>query len=334
MSIITKCPGCGTTFRVTPQQLQAQQGMVRCGRCAKVFDGFKTLATLPAEAPGDVATEKALRADTQISAPIAAVIPSPVTEPATEPEQELAWEPAKEVRREAVFAAVPPASSASPVQDVVPEPVDEVVVEREPVTIVPVAKVAPARFQPPPAPVIKPPPRRRSGAWTFGALLLLIGLAVQGAYYYRSDIAAIVPEARPYLNKMCELLRCTVALPQRPRQISIEASDMQATDPANPGVIALTATLRNQATIELGYPALDVVLTNTKEHTVARRIFLPAEYLGAGKDPRTGIAPNAEFTVRLDLDTGDLGAAGFRLDVLPAPGVFMTGAAAASSFPQ
>ena len=62
-----------------------------------------------------------------------------------------------------------------------------------------------------------------------------------------------------------------------------------------------------------------MVLTNTKEHTVARRIFLPAEYLGAGKDPRAGIPPNGEITVRLDLDTGDLGAAGFRLDLLPAP---------------
>ena len=118
---------------------------------------------------------------------------------------------------------------------------------------------------------------------------------------------------------MCEWLRCTVALPQRPRQISIEASDMQATDPASPGLIALTATLRNHATTELGYPALDVVLTNTKEHTVARRIFLPSDYLGAGKDPRAGIAPNAEVTVRLDLETGDLGAAGFRLDLIAAP---------------
>jgi hypothetical protein len=84
-------------------------------------------------------------------------------------------------------------------------------------------------------------------------------------------------------------------------------------------VIALTATLRNQATTTLGYPALDVVLTNAKDHTVARRIFLPAEYLGAGKDFRAGIPPNAEVTVRLDLDSGELGAAGFRLDLLAAP---------------
>jgi len=162
-------------------------------------------------------------------------------------------------------------------------------------------------------------PQKRSGGWAFGILLLLLALAVQGAYFYRSEIAASVPEARPYLKQMCELLHCTVALPQRPRQISIEASDMQATDPGNPGLIALTATLRNHATIEIGYPALDVVLTNTKDHTVARRIFLPGEYLDAGRNPRAGIPPNAEITVRLNLDTGDLGASGFRLDLLAAP---------------
>jgi hypothetical protein len=162
-------------------------------------------------------------------------------------------------------------------------------------------------------------PRRPSGGWMFGVLLMVVGLAAQGAYFLRSDIAVSVPETRLHLNRMCELLNCTVALPQRPRQISIEASDMQVADTASPGLIALTATLRNNATTELGYPALDVVLTNTKEHTVARRIFMPGEYLAAGKDTRGGMAPNAEVTFRLDLDTGDLGAAGFRLALMPAP---------------
>ncbi len=144
-------------------------------------------------------------------------------------------------------------------------------------------------------------------------------MVAQGAYFYRSEIAANVSEARPYLIELCKHLRCTVALPQRPRSISIEASDMQATDPANPGLIALTATLRNHATTALGYPALDVVLTNTREHTVARRIFMPPDYLGSGTDARAGIPPNAEVTLKLNIDSGDLGAAGFRLDLLPAP---------------
>ena len=293
MSIITQCPSCGTSFRVTPPQLQAQHGMVRCGRCAQVFDGFKTLVTSPdtavsdASLPATTMAEPALQEAPHDSAPAAAV-----------------------TAEEIVTAPPLPAVEAPP------SPPEAATVREAPVRVQePVA--APLPY--PESEFAAPPARRRSGGGAFGVLLMLTGLAAQGAYFYRSEIAASVPEARPYLAKMCESLRCTVALPQRPRQISIEASDLQAVDPASPGLIALTATLRNHATTELGYPALDVVLTNVKEHTVARRIFLPAEYLPAGKDARVGIAPNAEIIVRLDLDTGDLGAAGFRLDLIAAP---------------
>ena len=64
----------------------------------------------------------------------------------------------------------------------------------------------------------------------------------------RGEIAASVPEARPLLSDWCKSIGCTVALPQRPRQISIEASDMQAADASNSSLIVLTATLRNPLT--------------------------------------------------------------------------------------
>jgi len=268
MSMVTQCPACGTSFRVTPPQLQAQHGMVRCGRCAHVFDGFATLATLGDDRSPDAGAQLAA-ADS-------------VIEPATRP------------------AARPPAAPAQPAWS--------------PQTIVPAPQPAPVA-----AAVAEKRLLQQRGGWALGALLLLLALAAQGVYFYRSDIAARVPETRPYLERMCELLDCTAALPQRPRLISIEASDMQATDPANRGRIALTATLRNNAPTELGYPALDVVLTDVKDHTVARRVFLPAEYRDNGKDTRAGIPPNAEVTVRLDIDSGELGAAGFRLALLPAP---------------
>lgn len=285
MSIVTQCPSCGTTFRVTPPQLQAQHGMVRCGRCAQVFDGFKTLATQP-----DVTAPEAAPLEATRDTPLPADVVGPaVAEPAVQ--------------------------TAIDVSPVVAEVAAD---ETKPQVRAPVVAAEPPPFAR--NTFVVPEVRRgRGGGWAFGILLMLFGLAAQGAYFYRSDIAASLPEARPYLNKLCELAHCTVALPQRPRQISIEASDMQAADPANAGLIALTATLRNHATTELGYPALDVVLTNIKEHTVARRIFRPAEYLAPGKDPRSGIAPNAEITIRLDLDIGDLGAAGFRLDLIAAP---------------
>ena len=38
--ILTRCPACGTTFRVQPEQLQARDGRVRCGQCKHAFNAL------------------------------------------------------------------------------------------------------------------------------------------------------------------------------------------------------------------------------------------------------------------------------------------------------
>jgi hypothetical protein len=90
-------------------------------------------------------------------------------------------------------------------------------------------------------------------------------------------------------------------------------------DPDKPGHVQLTATLRSYANFDLAYPALDLVLTNANEHALSRRIFMPDEYLDRTRDPTRGMPPRAEITLALDLDTTNLNAAGFRLDLLAAP---------------
>ncbi|WP_241117528.1 zinc-ribbon domain-containing protein, partial [Achromobacter xylosoxidans] len=39
MALTTRCPQCGTSFKVVPDQLRVRNGLVRCGACATVFDG-------------------------------------------------------------------------------------------------------------------------------------------------------------------------------------------------------------------------------------------------------------------------------------------------------
>lgn len=275
MSLVTKCTACGTAFRVTPEQLQARGGKVRCGACRSVFDGLGALVTLPAAPPAAVAPQAEARQ-----------IPGFELEPVAA---------AASVAPEAAIRDAPAVPRPEADQGSVPEPLS---FEDE--------------LQP-------TPPARGSRWWAAGSGLLALVLLTQAVYVHRSELAVQYPGLKPYLVQACDLLGCSVAPPQRPRQIAIEASDLQAPDPARPGVIQLTATLRNHAAHDLGYPALDLVLTNTKEHTLARRIFLPHEYLGRGRDAAAGIAAHAEFTIRLDLDTGDLNPAGYRLDLLPAP---------------
>jgi len=43
MSFVTRCPACGTAFRVQSAQLAAHSGTVRCGKCGSVFNGVAAL---------------------------------------------------------------------------------------------------------------------------------------------------------------------------------------------------------------------------------------------------------------------------------------------------
>lgn len=61
--MITRCPNCATSFHVTPEQLKAVHGKVRCGQCQQVFNAIDTLL--------DMATEPLLATEslTAFSAP-------------------------------------------------------------------------------------------------------------------------------------------------------------------------------------------------------------------------------------------------------------------------
>ena len=56
MILTTRCPNCGTAFRVQPVQLSARGGKVRCGKCTHVFDGVAALIA-ENQQPAELETE-------------------------------------------------------------------------------------------------------------------------------------------------------------------------------------------------------------------------------------------------------------------------------------
>src|SRR4029450_4644736 len=56
--MLTQCPNCQTTFRVTTEILRVADGQVRCGRCQTQFDALERLiheheaASAPPPGPG------------------------------------------------------------------------------------------------------------------------------------------------------------------------------------------------------------------------------------------------------------------------------------------
>lgn len=83
MSYTTRCPACGTMFKVVPDQLKISDGWVRCGHCADVFD-----ATLYLE--GEAAPATVPKPPEQ-EAPSVVPQPAPVASTRTFDEEDGDW---------------------------------------------------------------------------------------------------------------------------------------------------------------------------------------------------------------------------------------------------
>ena len=157
-----------------------------------------------------------------------------------------------------------------------------------------------------------PEPPRHTAAWIGLALILLLELGVQAAYAFRTDVMVLLPQSRDYFMRFCDYLGCDAGSPKLASALHIDASDLNAIDPARPNEIQLLLSVRNRAPIELAYPSFELTLTNASEQAIARRVFSPSDYLASGTSS-TGINAGGDLGIQLYLDTGTLRANGYRV---------------------
>lgn len=332
MALVTRCPNCAAAFRVTPLHLQAHGGDVRCGQCAQVFNGFATLATVREPGDQDEAGAEAKEMPETEAAPEGESGIPPQNDPDTlvvSNEENSPSAPAQETTQDqfssGMTAQAASASSAQPIAE-------ESAPRREGETGSSTAASSAdgeTRFLRRPDAAIPPPENyawnnhasdelqlpKASLAWGVGSLFLIAVLVAQAIYIYRAELSVNAPATRPYLQRYCELLGCTIPSPQYAKLLNIESSDMQP-DTQQPGVITLSATIRNHAPNPQAFPSFQLTLIDYQDRPLASRNFPPEAYLEDAASRGKVIAPNAEFNVRLHLDSGTLNAAGYRLLLL------------------
>ncbi|SEQ94017.1 MJ0042 family finger-like domain-containing protein [Nitrosomonas sp. Nm51] len=286
MALVTLCPGCGTTYKIYPEQLQAQNGLVRCGKCQVIFNGFSTLITIDETeieylpAPADNST--ALHDDVNVR------------------QMDVK---AMHTHRSEYAAAAQQAGTATAVTAMVPEAFAENA-ESDVSTSDFLSDAAPENLT-------------RHRLWQTASVVLFFVLMVQVIMIFRSDLAIQLPQTRSYLEQLCDIFGCSVPLPANIQLLSIVSSDLQVSDPENqPDVATLTAIIRNHAAQAQALPALKLSLTDMHGQMLASRIFTAADYLSAVDWRKTTILPNHEITVRLYLDNSQLNPIGYRLQIL------------------
>jgi predicted Zn finger-like uncharacterized protein len=150
-------------------------------------------------------------------------------------------------------------------------------------------------------------------AWTLGALLLAVMLAMQVIHHFRQDLVRH-PQVGPPLAALYERLGVELSPNWDPRAFELRQWGGQASDAAA-GLLSVHASITNRAQFAQPLPLLRVEIQDRFGGTVATRDFEPREYL---KDPAMAtrlLAPGAGTEASLELVDPGTDAVGYRLDV-------------------
>ncbi len=314
MSFTTRCPACGTTFRIVADQLKISEGWVRCGHCADVFDATLYLEPWSPDAPAPAG-------DAPLPVPS---VPQPQLTAASDPnEDELVTRPplplpdelreaapedadfGTELQRFAAAKAAADASAAtSKAQAAVskspspaaPAPVDE---PDDEAAVAPDTEAVPGFVRQARQRAFWQSPGVRIG---LSLLVLLLGalLAAQWALHERDRIAAWRPDLKPLLEQVCAPLGCRVGAVRNIDAIVIDSSALVR---RLGNFHSFDLVLKNTSDTPLALPALELSLTDTRDQVISRRVFLPEEW----PDAPEVLPAQGSLTVsfRLSLSVGE-----------------------------
>ncbi|HEY3516836.1 MAG TPA: zinc-ribbon and DUF3426 domain-containing protein [Gammaproteobacteria bacterium] len=309
--LLTRCPECDTTFRVTDELLKKASGQVRCGRCASVFNAYAELQdsdSKPVEADAPRAQARTSATPTpRPEQPKPA--PPPVRLETKRAENEGGASIGATVAAVVAEAKVAAADAAAEAQAEANGP------DREAISATEVDRVLRDDLAAVPYVWLRTGDSPQSRWWSVAAALALLVLGAQAIHHFRSHLAGH-PTFGPWVTAAYAKLGVQVAPNWDVRQYEI--IDWVATaepDARGLGSLKITARIQNHGPLRQPYPAVQLRLKDRYETKVGSRIFTPMEYLPRDTPHERLMSPGE--TARAEIEVVDPGpdAYGFELDV-------------------
>ncbi|PLZ01632.1 hypothetical protein CY652_14740 [Burkholderia sp. WAC0059] len=150
-------------------------------------------------------------------------------------------------------------------------------------------------------------------AGTLIALVLLVLLAAQLAWWLRETVMVYWPTSEGIYGDVCREFGCRVQPPRDIDGLQVEPSDLREID--DPHHLELRMPLRNRFGVALAYPSIELTLLDRQNNVVVRRVLRPQDYVKPGTPIEAGLPANATQTMIVRLDTGNVVASNFRLEI-------------------
>jgi predicted Zn finger-like uncharacterized protein len=308
----TSCPECGTTFRVSQEQLGLRRGLVRCGHCNAVFNAYDTLLPeleeVPAAPPPELRAAMPGAEETTAAATPPADASADVQSSYAEAGISVTSPTVSLSEREASVAELPAATEVEAARDETPRPPEPDTAEETAEAIL--LSDLPNRLA---------QRRARLPRWQWLLYLVVIaclGLTLVGqvAYFLRGELAADLPGSRPLLNALCRPMGCVVPLPQKLTRKAIVSSSLEH-DSEQKSRVRLSFLLANRTRQTQAWPHVILTLSDVRESPIAQKAFAPEFYLPQGISVRAGFPNESEQEARVDLDIGNLAASSYVLSI-------------------
>ena len=281
MNWIARCPECGTTYKLSPDQLKMAHGWLRCGNCAHAFDSTGLVVRWPHALSDSTESGAALDfSDQRVDLDALLKHEDPGLTQANTNQAVSAFEDALlSFKPEPLLPALTP--------DLVHGTDDS-------------AKGLQASLLP-----RNPGARWRSAASALAIALLFVGLVLQWLWLERVRVLTAWPAAGIAMNGLCLKLGCRVPLLQVRDGVVIESAQFTEQD----GIFQLRWTLRNATLQALQTPDLELTLLNSQDQALVRRVVRVAE-----SNSPPSLAPAAFWSgqLHLHLEAG-LIPSGYRL---------------------
>jgi len=153
-------------------------------------------------------------------------------------------------------------------------------------------------------------------AWIGLIFLLLLILLVQFAYLKRAELVKY-PSARPALEVMCSALSlamtCEIPEPRDTGAIALVERNV-VSHPNAQNALLISSVIKNNAPFTQPYPKLVLTFSDINQKVVARRTFVPEEYLTKDVDISAGMASSIPVKVMLEIVDPGQEAVNFEFD--------------------
>jgi predicted Zn finger-like uncharacterized protein len=152
-------------------------------------------------------------------------------------------------------------------------------------------------------------------SWAFGALLLLIIIIAQLAWFNRDELLLRYPQLDPVAREICDRLQCEILRYKDISSIKLLNRDVR-NHPLYEGSLLVNATMANKSETIQPFPRIQLALFNPGGEVIAYREFKPEEYLDDSIDIAAGMMPESPIHFVLEVGGPTEGAVSFEFHFL------------------